>query len=218
MPTINSWLDMVPGFLETLSQIQQPYYPATEDVFRAFSFFSPPACNVVILGQDPYHTEGKASGLAFGYNQRYTGPVNSSLSNILAEVKRTEGEEMNDTSLEGWARQGVLLLNTRLTVAPGKPMSHAGKGWENNVREILFLLAHGDTLPRVFMLWGREAQLLFASAVGDEATTRKLVLRASHPCEYSAHISFTKCGHFRDANTFLLLSGEDSIDWTGGDS
>lgn len=213
------WLDAVPGFLDVLSQIKQPYFPATQDVFRAFSFFPPGECRVVILGQDPYPRPGKASGLAFGYHPEYRGAVNSSLGNILDEVKRTEKSDVNDTTLEGWARQGVLLLNTRLTVEPWKPMSHAGLGWEQKVSELLFLLAHGDNKPRVFLLWGREAQNMFDKAAGNETNlTAKQIFRASHPCRHSAHISFKGCGHFQDANLFLAMNRAKPINWTGGDS
>lgn len=218
--------------------------PNSLDVFRAFEYFDPSETRVVILGQDPYHsvitasdpspgvpdqvpTIYKASGLAFGYNRNYKGPLDSSLENILREVFMTTVnptgtldeifqeslKQVNKlgTSLESWARQGVLLLNTRLTVEQGKPMSHAGIGWEQPVTDILkFLYRETDT---VFMLWGAEARNTFSNAIGEPASETDRVLITSHPCKFSAHRGFIGCNHFNRANEYLRGKGREEIQW-----
>lgn len=100
--------------------------PEAKNIFKAFHMAPLSETKVVILGQDPYHTPGKASGLAFGYNKNYKGPLNSSLLNIMKEVAQDTGQAVTDYTLESWAKQGVLLINTRLTCEAGKPLSHMG--------------------------------------------------------------------------------------------
>lgn len=175
-------------------------------VFRAIEELPPSQTRVVILGQDPYHTPGKASGLAFGYHHEYQGPIDSSLANILEEVRaNTGGSVWTDETLEHWMHEGVLLLNTRLTTETGEPMAHAGLGWEGVVRDYLRSLPEG----LVYMLWGREARL-YKSALPEG---EKLVLETSHPCRYSAHLGFQGCGHFSRANEYLESKGLAPIRW-----
>lgn len=182
--------------------------PEAKDIFKAFNINPLSETKIVILGQDPYHTRGKANGLAFGYNQDYKGPLNSSLENIIREVYTDTGQTVDNLSLVPWAKQGVLLINTRLTTEVGKPLAHKGMGWE---REIGFFLERlGDSLsPHVYMLWGREAQS-YKKFINNGYN---LILEASHPCKFSAHISFQGCRHFSKANEFLRKHGKEEIKW-----
>jgi len=179
-------------------------YPA--HVFRALDLTTPGAVRVVILGQDPYHGAGQAQGLAFSVAAGSKLPP--SLRNILAEVREDTGAEpMCRDDLSAWATQGVLLLNTTLTVEEGHPQSHAGRGWE---RLTDALIAHVSAQPRpvVFMLWGASAQSK-ASLVD---TTRHVVLRANHPSPLSARrppVPFIGCRHFSQAAAALVRSRPD---------
>lgn len=182
--------------------------PDIGDVFRVFSETPLQDIKVVILGQDPYHTPGKANGLAFGYHENYSGPLNSSLKSILTEVREDTGQEVQDFTLRSWAKQGVLLLNTRLTTTTAGPLKHKGLGWETVIPAFLERL--GDiTPPHVYMLWGKEAQ----SYKRFINTDYNLVLETSHPCKFSAHRGFIGCRHFSQANKFLRGSGREEICW-----
>jgi uracil-DNA glycosylase len=163
---------------------------------------------VVILGQDPYHGEGQAHGLAFSVPQGIRSPP--SLRNIFAEVKRDLGREPDPNALVDWARQGVLLLNAVLTVEEGRPGSHAGKGWEAFTDALVRALA-ADPRPKVFLLWGAFAQARGAGIGGPH-----LVLQANHPSPLSARrppAPFIGCGHFSRANAFLAANGRGTITW-----
>ena len=164
---------------------------------------------VVILGQDPYHGEGQAHGLAFSVPQGTKVPP--SLRNIFAELQRDLGcTPPVDGTLERWAQQGVLLLNAVFTVERGAPGSHARKGWETLTSMLLDALV-ADQRPKVFMLWGTIAQAWRASI-----TEPHLILQANHPSPLSARrppIPFLGCGHFSQANVFLQQHGRGQIDW-----
>lgn len=164
---------------------------------------------VVILGQDPYHGEGQAHGLAFSVPQGTKAPP--SLRNIFAELQRDLGcAPPVDGTLEHWARQGVLLLNVVLTVERGVPGAHARKGWETLTSMLLGALA-ADKRPKVFMLWGAPAQAWHTSLAEPH-----LILQANHPSPLSARrppIPFVGCGHFSRANAFLQQHGRGQIDW-----
>jgi uracil-DNA glycosylase len=164
---------------------------------------------VVILGQDPYHGEGQAHGLAFSVPRGVRVPP--SLRNIFLELQRDLGcmPPVNG-ALDHWARQGVLLLNTIFTVERGEPGSHARKGWETLTTMLLAALA-ADQRPKVFMLWGAFAQARFTGV-----DKPHLVLQANHPSPLSAHrppMPFLGCGHFSRANAFLQQHGRGTIDW-----
>jgi uracil-DNA glycosylase len=164
---------------------------------------------VVIVGQDPYHGTGQAHGLAFSVPSGQRLPP--SLRNIFTELAREFGAAPRSGNLEGWARQGVLLLNTVLTVEEQRPGAHAGRGWETLTLAILRAVAH-DARPKVFLLWGNQAQRSRASV--DHAP--HCVLQANHPSPLSARrppLPFIGCGHFAAANAFLLASGQPQIDW-----
>lgn len=170
---------------------------------RALTYFEPRDTRVVIIGQDPYHTKGKANGLCFGINPDWVGErLYSSFGNVVNEVLTSTGQRVTDYSLESWAKQGVLLLNTRLSVAENRPMSHAQCGWEAVVQALLETMLHTGVRPTWF-LWGKEAQSYAPLA-------RKFncnVLTASHPTKYSAtrgNQPFVGCRHF---------AAVDSIKW-----
>jgi uracil-DNA glycosylase len=186
-------------------------YPA--QVLRALELVPREAVRVVILGQDPYHGAGQAEGLAFSVPAGVKLPP--SLRNIYKELAR-EGEGVPQGGhLASWARQGVLLLNTTLTVEDASPASHAKNGWEA-LTDLLIEAVAADAGPRVFLLWGAHAQTK-ARLIPDRAD--RLVLQANHPSPLSATrgpAPFIGCGHFSAANRFLEANGELGIRW-GGD-
>lgn len=183
------------------------------DILRALRLTPLPAVKVVIVGQDPYHGAGQAEGLAFSVADGQRWPP--SLRNILHEVRRDVGAPLPPAgrgSLQPWARQGVLLLNTSLTVEAGRPASHAGLGWHALTAGIVTHL-HEDPAPRVFLLWGAHAQAL---ASGWPRRARHAVLQANHPSPLSARrppVPFLGCGHFSQANAHLQAAGMAPVDW-----
>ena len=179
-----------------------------QDPFRALKLTPREAVKVVILGQDPYHGEGEAHGLAFSVARGVKIPV--SLHNICTEITRDLGvTHAPHGNLEHWARQGVLLLNTTLTVRKDAAGSHAGRGWEMLTTAILRHLGQPGP-PRAFLLWGKPAQG-YARFV---AQPPHLVLATSHPSGLSAWRGFRGCGHFSAANRFLAEAGRGTIDWS----
>lgn len=175
-------------------------YPAA--VFRALEATPLARTRVVILGQDPYHGEGQAEGLAFSVPPGV--PVPPSLRNVFKELRRDVGRSAPASGhLGAWAARGVLLLNTSLTVEEGIPGSHARLGWQALTDIVVSAAAH-DPAPKVFMLWGAHAQL--KSGLIDVAPTRHLVLRSNHPSPLAAlrpPMPFIGCGHFGAAMRFL---------------
>ncbi len=194
------------GFIAGEESRGKVIYPAVGNRFRALELTKPDDVRVVILGQDPYHGEGQAHGLAFSVPNGVAFPP--SLRNIYKELARDLGiDAPSHGNLEHWARQGVLLLNSVLTVEESKAGSHQGRGWEEITDAILSHLGQQER-PIVFMLWGAHAQKkrrLIAS--------QHLILEAPHPSPLSAHRGFLGCGHFRKANAFLGIRG---IDWRIG--
>lgn len=180
-------------------------------VLRALELTPLDAVRVVILGQDPYHGAGQAEGLAFSVPAGRALPP--SLRNIGRELSRDLGlPPLRHGDLTAWARQGVLLLNSTLTVEEGRPAAHAKLGWEALTDSLIQTVAE-DTRPKVFMLWGVHAQAKRAIA---GATGRHLVLLANHPSPLSATrapVPFLGCGHFGAANRFLESLGGPPIDW-----
>lgn len=171
---------------------------------RALQLTPPQAVRLVILGQDPYHGRGQSEGLAFSVPAGVRPPP--SLRNIFKELQRDLGPRVaprseQDGQLSGWATQGVLLLNTCLTVEEGQPASHAKRGWETLTNALISHVSHGPQ-PVVFMLWGAHAQ----SKRELIDTTRHLVLQANHPSPLSAlraPVPFMGCGHFSTALDWL---------------
>lgn len=182
-------------------------YPKIENVFAAFR--STPFSNVrvVILGQDPYHAEGQAHGLSFSVPKQMRIPP--SLRNIFKELQLDLGiAQPRSGDLSSWAQQGVLLLNTVLTVRANEPGSHHGKGWEEFTDAAIRAIS--DELNGVvFLLWGRPAQ----RKEGMIDTQKHTILKAPHPSPLSAHRGFIGCGHFGRVNELLLEQSKKAIDW-----
>lgn len=178
---------------------QKTILPSKCNWFRAINGLPPERVKVVIVGQDPYYHIGHATGRAFEVCQDTIMPP--TLRNIMKEV----GTKKN--VLATWPHQGVLLLNAVLTVAPGKPGSHAGRGWEKLTNKIVTLLQDGE--PKVFILWGKYAQ-----RKARLINKGHCILMAPHPSPHSAFSGFIGCGHFEKANEFLKATGQEPIKWT----
>ncbi len=181
-------------------------YPAMENIFAALNATKFEDVKVVIIGQDPYHEPGQAHGLAFSVQDGVELPP--SLVNIYKEIEDDLGVKCLKTgNLTRWAKQGVLLLNTSLTVRRANANSHRGKGWETFTNQIINLLSQRKD-PMVFMLWGSNAQ-----AFAPQIAPQHLVLKAPHPSPLSAYRGFFGCKHFSKANNFLAAHGKTPIDW-----
>ncbi len=232
----SDWQPVVSRFLQTdsaraLGQFMQSRLAAgaviyPQEPFRALLLTPLAQVKVVILGQDPYHGPGQAEGLAFSVAPGIKVPP--SLRNIYKEIARDaavqpRGAAPANGSLIRWAQQGVLLLNTCLTVEDGSPASHAKRGWEVLTDEIIKTIWSNQQSPVAFLLWGAHAQTkqaLFAPspAHGHDTVAKKrhLVLTANHPSPLSAMRApapFIGCGHFGQVNTFLTQQGVSPIDW-----
>ncbi|MCI4116340.1 uracil-DNA glycosylase [Dickeya dianthicola] len=221
MTTSLTWHDVLaqekelPYFVNTLSFVHQErtagkvIYPPQKDVFNAFRFTEFHAVNVVILGQDPYHGPNQAHGLSFSVRPGVPAPP--SLVNIYKELANDiPGFDIPSHGfLQSWAQQGVMLLNTVLTVEAGKAHSHANLGWETFTDKVIEKLnAHREGI--VFLLWGSHAQR--KGSIID--TRRHHVLKAPHPSPLSAHRGFLGCRHFSKTNQLLEQQGNTPIDWT----
>lgn len=182
-------------------------YPPMEDIYNALRVTPYASTKVVILGQDPYHGPGQAHGLSFSVRPGVQPPP--SLLNIFKEMESDIGcVRPNHGCLLGWAEQGVLLLNTTLTVAQGRPKSHAGHGWETLTDAIIAKLSARQT-PMVFILWGAHAQ----SKVAFIDTHRHHIIKSPHPSPLSASRGFFGSRPFSRANAYLIQDGLDPIDW-----
>ena len=177
------------------------------DIFNALRYTARCDTRVVILGQDPYHGEGQAHGLCFSVKAGVQKPP--SLKNIFKELFNELGiKPPKSGELTGWAKGGVLLLNTTLPVREGAPQSHKGRGWETLTDRIIALLNEKEC-PVVFMLWGGNARAKRALITNPS----HLVLECAHPSPLSAYNGFFGCGHFKLANDFLSRCGLEPIDW-----
>jgi len=182
-------------------------YPDMHDIFNALKATSYGNTRVVILGQDPYHGQGQAHGMCFSVQPGVPKPP--SLVNIFKELQADLGvAPPSHGHLIHWARQGVLMLNTVLTVRAGSPNSHKGKGWETFTDEVIRLLDRRER-PMVFLLWGANARA--KKALIDNPS--HLILEAAHPSPLSAHNGFFGCRHFSGANAFLQREGMETVDW-----
>ena len=182
-------------------------YPGMYDIFNALKYTSFADTKVVILGQDPYHGPGQAHGLCFSVKKGVEPPP--SLKNIFSELMEDVGiPKPEHGELTCWARQGVLLLNTVLTVREHMPNSHKGKGWEQFTDRVIELLDQKQT-PVVFLLWGANARNK-AKIVQNPIHIK---LEAPHPSPLSAYNGFFGCRHFSKANAWLLKTGQTPIDW-----
>ena len=190
-----------------LERDQHEVYPTVDDVFNAFSWTSFADVKVVILGQDPYHGPGQAHGLSFSVGEECRLPP--SLKNIFKEMQSDLGcEQPSSGNLESWARQGVLLLNTVLTVRKGEANSHRKQGWEQFTDRVIETLSQRVD-PIVFLLWGKPAQTK-TSLIAD----RHVILDAPHPSPLSAYRGFFGSSPFSSANRSLQEFGVEPIVWT----
>ncbi len=184
-------------------------YPDMYDIFNALKYTSYSDVKVVILGQDPYHGPNQAHGLSFSVQKGIMPPP--SLVNIYKEIENEFGVQMPKTygNLTKWAKQGVLLLNTTLTVRAHNANSHKDAGWQIFTDNVIRKLNERQE-PVVFLLWGSHS--IKKKALIDES--RHLVLTSVHPSPLSAYRGFFGCGHFAAANDFLAKTGRQPIDWT----
>jgi uracil-DNA glycosylase len=199
-------------FVDSERAAGKTIYPA--DVFRALRLTSPEDVKVVILGQDPYHGEDRghpqAHGLAFSVPPSVRPPP--SLRNIFKEISANFGYETpRHGCLDAWAKEGVLLLNTVLTVERGSAASHAKRGWEKCTDTLIHELAMRHE-GLVFMLWGAHAQAKRALLDGQHKD-KHCILEAPHPSPLSAHRGFLGCRHFAMANDYLEAHGREPVDW-----
>ena len=194
-------------FLLAEREAGKQIFPSGTNWFRALDLTPLDEVKVVILGQDPYHGPGQAHGLCFSVPDGVRPPP--SLVNIYKELESDLGiRRPAHGFLEHWAKQGVLLLNSVLTVEMGLAASHRGQGWER-FTDAVIRLVNAKEQPVVFMLWGSYAQKKAAFVDG----SRHLVLKAPHPSPLSAHSGFLGCKHFSKANAFLESRGLAPIDW-----
>lgn len=215
----NDWLPALqeefrkPYYKQLFTFVKQEYdtrviYPPADDIFNAFHFTPLSEVKVLILGQDPYHNEHQAHGLSFSVLPEQT-EIPPSLQNIYQELHDDLGCYIpNNGYLEKWARQGVLMLNTVLTVRAHQANSHQGKGWEQFTDAVIEAVNAQDR-PIVFLLWGRPAQQKATMLTNP----KHLILKAPHPSPLSAYRGFFGCRHFSQTNEFLKAHGVEPIDW-----
>ncbi len=215
----NDWLEAVGGefkkpyYRELYQFVKEEYsktvvYPPSDNVFQALHLTPLHDVKVVILGQDPYFNENQAHGLCFSVptSQKSIPP---SLQNIYKELQEDMGCYIpNNGYLEKWAKQGVLLLNTVLTVRAHHPYSHQGHGWEHFTDAIIRTVNEEDR-PIIYMLWGKPAQ----SKIPMLTNPKHLILTAPHPSPLSAYRGFFGCHHFSKTNDFLMKNDMIPIDW-----
>jgi uracil-DNA glycosylase len=198
------------GFLKTEEAAGKAIYPPRGARLAALALTPLDQVKAVILGQDPYHGAGQAHGLCFSVAPGVKVPP--SLTNIYKELASDLGlAPPGHGNLEAWARQGVLLLNTALTVEAGRAGSHQNLGWEA-ITDAAVAAVAAKPEPCVFLLWGNHARAK-ASRVPGLGTGPHLVLTAPHPSPFSAHSGFLGCRHFSQANAFLEANGRGAIDW-----
>ena len=214
----NDWDDILAGefekpYFQKLEEFlrqemaQHTVYPPEESVFNALKYSSYEKTKVVILGQDPYHEPNQAHGLCFSVKPDVEIPP--SLVNIYQELHEDCGCEIpNNGYLEKWTKQGVLLLNTVLTVRAHQANSHRGIGWEEFTDAAIRVLNEQDR-PMVFLLWGRPAQMKKSML----NNPKHLILEAPHPSPLSAYRGFFGCRHFSRTNEFLRENGLEPVDW-----
>lgn len=199
------------AFLVSEKAAGKRIYPHSRDWFRALELTPLDEVRAVILGQDPYHGHGQAHGLCFSVRPGVPPPP--SLVNIYKELQTDLGiAPPRHGMLESWARQGVLLLNSVLTVEAGRAASHRERGWERFTDAVIRAVA-ARTEPVVFLLWGSYAQKKAGFVAGEQGGGRHLVLKAPHPSPLSAYNGWFGCRHFSQANAFLESRGRTPMDW-----
>lgn len=215
----NDWLDYLQDefkkdyYKELYTFVKSEYgktvvYPPADDIFNAFHFTPLSRVKVLLLGQDPYHNENQAHGMSFSVLPSQP-EIPPSLQNIYKELNEDCGCYIpNNGYLKKWADQGVLLLNTVLTVRAHQANSHQGQGWEKFTDAVINAVNAQDR-PIVYLLWGRPAQ----SKIPMLTNPKHLILKAPHPSPLSAYRGFFGCKHFSQANEFLEANGVKPIDW-----
>lgn len=204
-----NWLVFAGIKASDIPVVPEPAYPPQDCRFRALAMVKPESVKVVILGQDPYHGQGEADGLAFSVSPGCKMPP--SLRHIFQELAADLGNAPLTTDLGVWAEQGVLLLNTALSVAPDQPASHTQLGWQNVTDALIRSLGKVGP-PRVFVLWGKHAQAresLINTGAGH------LILKSPHPSPFSAYKGFFGSRPFSKVNQWLMLNGLEPINWSG---
>jgi len=214
----NDWLPAVnaefkkPYYADLYKFVKEEYskvavYPPSDEIFSALHLTPLSKVKVVIIGQDPYHNVGQAHGLCFSVRPEVEIPP--SLVNIYKELQSDLGCKIpNNGYLVKWAEQGVLLLNTVLTVRAHQANSHQGKGWEQ-FTDAIIRAVNAEDRPIAYLLWGRPAQ----SKMSMLDNPKHKVFTAPHPSPLSAHRGFFGCKHFSQANKFLEENGVEPIDW-----
>ncbi len=200
------YMQALKSFLQAEKQAKKIIYPSGSLMFNALNSTPLEQVKVVILGQDPYHGPGQAHGLSFSVPDGVQTPP--SLVNIFKEIKADLGFENHSGNLTTWAQQGVLLLNSVLSVEKSKAASHQGQGWELFTDKIIEVV-NLNCQHVVFMLWGAYAQKKGAQINQQQ----HLVLEAPHPSPLSAHRGFHGCRHFTQCNNYLKLKNKTLIDW-----
>lgn len=195
----------LPNIEAVLAQETRPVFPPPDKVFHALERTQPQDTRVVIIGQDPYHTPGKADGLAFSIPQDFGGRLDS-LGNIFKEIESDLGVQRTRTDLGDLADQGVLLLNTALTVPQGAAKAHAKLGWGELVQDVLTRLAEA---PRAYLLWGGPAQ----KAAKNVSASDNLKIETAHPSPLSVHRGFFGSRPFSRTNAWLQTQGQKAINW-----
>ena len=209
-PGLDAWADLPffktdwPRIQQALDADQRVILPPAEDRFKALELTQPDDTRVVILGQDPYPTPGHAMGLAFSVTPET--PLPKSLTNIFTEMQDDIGAKPDTGDLTHWAKSGVLLHNTALTVPEGDAGGHAKLGWQHLTEQVLSRL---DNAPRAFILWGKHAQG-FAPLLD---TPDHLILKAPHPSPLSAYRGFFGSKPFSQINAWLKTRGDTPIPW-----
>ena len=202
-------LNEIKSFLEEQRLQGKRVYPQEEDVFKAFELTPLENVKAVIIGQDPYHGPNQAHGLAFSVNKSERLPP--SLKNIFKELSHDLGASFpSHGNLESWAKEGVFLYNTCLTVLEGKPHSHKDIGWKEFSEAVIQVLSKQER-PMVFIFWGKAA-LHYAPLIENKARPYFLVLKSAHPSPLSAR-NFFGCRHFSKANEFLQKFASKPIRW-----
>ena len=209
----NQWDALLPGdaIASALAKAEidrSPVYPQQNEIFSAFALTPPESVRVVILGQDPYHEPGQAHGLAFSVPKDTALPP--SLKNIFKELESDVGTTRACGDLSDWAKQGVLLLNTVLTVRQGEANSHRAIGWQCVTDEAVRVIGSFPQ-PVAFVLWGAQAQQKAALAAASRYP--RLILKAPHPSPLSAYRGFFGSKPFSKINAFLQENGEKPIIW-----
>lgn len=198
-------------FIDAEYQGNENIYPPKHLIFNALNSIPFEKVKVVIIGQDPYHGPGQAHGLAFSVNEGVKLPP--SLKNIYKELENDLKITMGQNgSLQAWADQGVLLLNTTLTVREGKPLSHNKKGWERFTDAIVRALGRRQD-PVIFVLWGKSAESKI-NVLPEHQKAFHYFLVSSHPSPLSAYQGFLGCRHFSKINSLLETLGKSPIDWS----